>query len=81
MPVTAMTATTETRIAIPSSPALVYVPLRLWRVMSSIAASHRIIIARVNEGHRAYARMEVAGDMSCRILDGPLKTSPIERRP
>jgi hypothetical protein len=57
--VTAVTATTETRVAIPSIPALVNVPLRLWRVISNIAASHRITIARVNEGHKAYARTEV----------------------
>jgi hypothetical protein len=63
MPVTAITATTETRVAIPSSPALENVPLRLWRVMSSIATSHRIAIARINEGHRTYARPEVAGAM------------------
>jgi hypothetical protein len=41
----------------------VNVPLRLWRVISSIAASHRITIARVNEGHKTYVRTEVAGAM------------------
>ena len=72
MPVTAITATTEMRVAIPSSPALVNVPVRLWRVISSIAASHRMTIARVNEGHKAYTRTEVAGAMLRQILDGPL---------
>jgi hypothetical protein len=76
MPVTATTATTETSIAIPSSPALVNVPLRLWRVISSIAATHRIIIARVSEGHKTYARTEAAGPMVSQVLDGPLIGSP-----
>jgi hypothetical protein len=57
--VSALTATIETRVAIASSPALVNAPLRLWRVISSIPASQRMTIARVNEGHKAYARTEV----------------------
>ena len=79
MPVTAITATTEMRVAIPSSPALVNVPVRLWRVISSIAASHRMTIARVNEGHKAYVRTEVAGVMLRQVLDGPENELSIER--
>jgi hypothetical protein len=47
-------------------------PLRLWCVISTIAASHRTIIARVNESHRAYARTEAAGAISRQVLDSPL---------
>ncbi len=55
-----MTATTETRVVIYSNPAFVDVPLRLWRVMSRIAATQRAIIASVSKGHMAYERTEVA---------------------
>jgi hypothetical protein len=55
----------------PSNPALVDVPLRLWREISSIAASQRAIIVQVNRGHKAYARTEVAGaSMLLQVLDG-----------
>jgi hypothetical protein len=53
IPAMAITATNETRVAMPSNLALVNVPLRLWRVISNIAATQRATIAKVNKGHRA----------------------------
>ena len=44
-----------------TNPALVKVPLRLWRVISAIADIQRATVARVNRGHRAYGRMEIVG--------------------
>lgn len=45
----------------PSNPAPVNVPLRLWREISTTAASQRATIVKVNKGHKAYSRTEVAG--------------------
>jgi hypothetical protein len=66
MPATAITATTETRLAMHTNPAPVNVPLRLWRVMSNIAAIQSATITKVNEGHKAYGRTEVTGEAMLR---------------
>src|SRR5215203_5237941 len=81
VPAHAITATIETRVAMPSNPAPVNVPLRLWREISNIAASHRTTIVKVNRGHKTYARTEVAGASMCRqVFECPLIGSVIPLR-
>jgi hypothetical protein len=56
--ITAIIATTETITAINSNSAFVDDALRLWLLMSNIAATQRAIIAKVSKGHKAYDKAE-----------------------
>jgi hypothetical protein len=56
--ITAITATAETITAINSNSAFVDDALRLWLLMSNIAAIQRATIAKVSMGHKAYDKAE-----------------------
>jgi hypothetical protein len=56
--ITAITATTEMITAINSNSAFVDDALRLWLLMSNIAATQRATIAKVSKGHKAYDKAE-----------------------
>src|SRR5215216_7193461 len=56
--ITAITATTETMTAINSNSAFVDDALRLWLLISNIAATQRATIAKISKGHKAYDKAE-----------------------